>query len=177
MPKLKGFQPRWEHGAPAAAKPAVVLDTNVFINAVFARHARRPERVTDRDRVANRVATDALRFFRVCFTDNTKEELSVVLFGGVGDRITNVFNRQNYFGWVMARAQMVRPGDLIRRCEADPDDDHIIQAATGSAAKYIVTSDHDLLDMERVGRILIISPPDLCRGGHDCGNAEPIASR
>ncbi len=143
-------------------KPAVVLDTNVLFDGLavkYAKQAKREHRLRDYQIDANRVFNHAFAFRKVCFTVETKDELRRVLLGRAGGRIGDQLARQNDFGWIMARAQMVEPGDMVRRCFVDPDDDHIIRAATGAGAAWIVTADRDLTRMKTVGdRIQIITP-------------------
>ena len=39
----------------------------------------------------------------------------------------------------------------------DPDDEHVIACAHGAGASWIVTGDHDLLDLEGYGEVRIVS--------------------
>ena len=50
----------------------------------------------------------------------------------------------------------VRPTAVISACR-DADDNRILECAVDGAADYIVTGDHDLLDMKRFGRIKIVN--------------------
>lgn len=43
----------------------------------------------------------------------------------------------------------------------DPKDDYLLELAICSSADFIVTGDKDLLELERVGRTVIISPVDF----------------
>lgn len=51
----------------------------------------------------------------------------------------------------------------------DPKDDYLLELAIISSADFIVTGDKDLLELERVGRTLIITPMDFDLILHNTG--------
>ena len=58
-------------------------------------------------------------------------------------------------------AVMVQPGEIPRVCR-DPDDDHVVAAAVEAGARYLVTGDKDLLELDFEG-LEIVSPAAFLR--------------
>ncbi len=52
---------------------------------------------------------------------------------------------------------LARPAQLDRPYSRDPDDDHVIACALAARADFLVTGDDDLLVLERVETIRILS--------------------
>lgn len=50
-------------------------------------------------------------------------------------------------------------GDYPSLCR-DPKDDYLLELAVISSADFIVTGDKDLLELERIGKTVIVSPMD-----------------
>jgi len=57
-----------------------------------------------------------------------------------------------------SRCAVVGTSDLPSPVSRDPDDDNIIATAIAGNCRCIVTGDKDLLDLEQVGTVLIVSP-------------------
>jgi putative PIN family toxin of toxin-antitoxin system len=55
-------------------------------------------------------------------------------------------------------ATLTHPAPLDRAYSRDPDDDHVIACALTAHADYIISGDDDLLSLDRVGNIPILSP-------------------
>lgn len=51
-------------------------------------------------------------------------------------------------------------GDYPSLCR-DPKDDYLLELAVSSSADFIVTGDKDLLELERIGKTVIVSPMDF----------------
>ncbi len=58
----------------------------------------------------------------------------------------------------LSHVQFVRPTVQIHAVETDHEDDKFLEAAYEAQCDYIVTSDHDLLDMKSYENIQIVTP-------------------
>lgn len=58
------------------------------------------------------------------------------------------------------RGEHVVPNQRVKLCR-DPDDDHVLEAALAGAADFIVTSDSDLLDLNKTFAIPIVRPVEF----------------
>jgi putative PIN family toxin of toxin-antitoxin system len=65
--------------------------------------------------------------------------------------------------WILRTAIMVEPNALGKRRSRDAKDDRYISCALSANAKFIVTSDRDLLDLEKPFGIKIGTPMDFLR--------------
>ena len=82
------------------------------------------------------------------------------------DRVLGYSKLQRYYteaehrrfvALVMALAEMVELPENIPRVSRDPDDDQVIACAVVGEADVIVSDDRDLLSLERVGDIPILT--------------------
>ena len=60
--------------------------------------------------------------------------------------------------WILRTATMVEPSPLGKRRSHDLKDDRYSTCALGAGAKFIVTSDRDLLDLEKPFGIKMVTP-------------------
>ena len=60
-------------------------------------------------------------------------------------------------------AHLVRPAPLTARISRDLDDDHVIACAIAARADFIVSGDHDLLDLGAYRTIRIVSTAQALR--------------
>jgi len=58
-------------------------------------------------------------------------------------------------------ATVKRPKSLDQAFSRDPDDDHVIACALAARADFLVTGDDDLLSLETVEALRIVSPAEL----------------
>jgi len=65
--------------------------------------------------------------------------------------------RIRFVALIAALGQIVDLPDEVPRICRDPDDDWVIACAVAGEADFIVSGDRDLLDLEQVGRIPILS--------------------
>ena len=122
----------------------IVVDTNTVIAAGWRvnTHARRV------------FAAVARRRFRLAISSTILEE-----YRGVSQRPR--FSGKNYSGllnWIEKYAVMVEPAPLGKARSRDPSDDIFLACALAANAKFIVTSDQDLLKLRKPFGIEIIQP-------------------
>ena len=60
--------------------------------------------------------------------------------------------------WILRTATMIEPAALGKRRSRDIKDDRYLACALGAGAKLVVTSDRDLLDLEKPFGIKILTP-------------------
>jgi len=85
------------------------------------------------------------------------EELDRVLRYAKLQRYYTVEERQRFVALVSALGEVVDLPESVPRICRDPDDDWMIACAVVGEADAIVSGDHDLLVLEQVGEIPILS--------------------
>ena len=126
----------------------VVLDTNVVISATLIRGANEDHilRAWRRGR------------FDVVLSPPILEELGRTLF----------YEKLQKLRWMsegdviallhaLARGSEIVSGRTVVRASRDPDDDKFLAAAVECEAGYLVTGDHDLLDLDPYGDVRILT--------------------
>jgi len=126
-----------------------VLDTNVFISALFWRGA--PYRVVEQGLGG--------AFIMVTSQDIIQE---------IGRTLTRKFgfpleDTREFLKTIVLSSYVVSPTEKLYVVEADPDDDKIIECAIAGDASLIVSGDRHLLDMKKYRSIVIISPQDFLK--------------
>jgi putative PIN family toxin of toxin-antitoxin system len=122
----------------------LVVDTNTFIAAGWRvnAHARRI------------FAAVARRRFRLAVSAAVLEE-----YRGVIQRPR--FAGKNYSGllsWIEKYAVVVESAPLGKKRSRDPEDDIFLACALSAGSKFIVSSDQDLLDLQKPFGIEILTP-------------------
>lgn len=65
--------------------------------------------------------------------------------------------------WIKSKARLVEPAPLGKRRSRDAKDDIYLACALAASAQYIVTYDHDLLEMDKPFGIETIRPAEFLR--------------
>ncbi len=126
-----------------------VLDTNVVISATLIRGG-------NEDRILRAWRRGR---FDVVLSPAILEELGRALF----------YEKLQKFRWMsdeevvallhaLAQGSAIVAGRLAIRASRDPDDDKFLAAAVEGEAEYLVTGDHDLLDLDPYGDVRILTP-------------------
>ena len=127
----------------------VVLDTNVVISATLIRGG-------NEDRI---LRAWRRRRFDLVLSPPILEELGRALF----------YEKLQKFRWMsedevaallqaLAQGSELVSGPTAVRASRDPDDDKFIAAALEGEAEYVVTGDHDLLDLDPYEGVRIVTP-------------------
>lgn len=69
--------------------------------------------------------------------------------------------RQAFVDAIVATAERVVGGPASGTVPADPDDEKVVAAAQAGNAEFILTLDHDLLDLRSVGPVRVVRPGEL----------------
>jgi len=123
----------------------VVLDTNVFISAIFWPGESR-----------ECLSLWAKRRFHLAITRPIFEEYSEIA-RRVGREIPEV-NPQPWLKWIEHKAKVYEPAPLGRKRSRDPDDDPFLACALASDARIVLSKDKDLLVLEKPFGIEIMTP-------------------
>ena len=65
--------------------------------------------------------------------------------------------------WIRSKVRLVEPAPLGKQRSRDFEDDIYLAAAMGASAQYVVTYDHDLLDLQKPFGIETIRPAAFLR--------------
>ncbi len=125
----------------------VVIDTNVLISALL-----QPSGRTASVLEAVRDAQGML-----LFADETFDEFASRLMRPKFDRYAEVATRQRFIADVAAVATWVAITGGVR-ASRDPDDDKFVEVAVNGAADCIVSGDGDLLELDPLGDLRIVTP-------------------
>lgn len=126
----------------------IVIDTNVMISGVF--FGGFPRRVIEAV-VDGRITA--------CATREIVEEYQEIIREMIARR-QGTFG-ENFFQPLMHRLRMIEAKTSIELCR-DPDDDKFIACAIDGGCLYIVSGDRDLLELNRVEGIEIITARKFC---------------
>ena len=129
-----------------------VLDTNVLVSYLL---THRPPIATLMDGL---LANDELV---IVTAPELLEELDRVLTYPKLQRYYTVEERTRFVALLMALSEVVDLPDTIPRICRDPDDDWLIACAVVGEADVIVSGDGDLLALEQVGSIRIVTAAQL----------------
>ncbi|MDP3766172.1 MAG: putative toxin-antitoxin system toxin component, PIN family [Nanoarchaeota archaeon] len=128
-------------------KPRVVLDTNVYISAIFWRGL--PYRV---------VSKAADNGFAVFVSQDIINELMNVLardFGRSKEEISAITDSLELF------AKFVESKVMVNEIKEDSSDDRILECALASNSHYIVTQDNHLLKLKAYKDVKIVTPKEF----------------
>lgn len=166
-------------GPPRDGRKAVVIDTNVLIDAMVGwldraeqkRHEqfyraqnlpfpKRHSFAGPHDRRALFLLEQCFERHRVCFTRETMQEfVQIALDLKQRTRMppTEAMRRIDFINHVEARMTTVEPAPSSLRCR-DPKDQMFLAAAQGCHARYLISRDADLLSLGGEGRCEIVHP-------------------
>ncbi|MBI2653921.1 putative toxin-antitoxin system toxin component, PIN family [Candidatus Woesearchaeota archaeon] len=128
-------------------KPIVVLDTNIFISAVF--WEGKPYKI-----VKKAINQEIIVFI----SQDIIEEIKKVLardFMLEKQEIDNIVDAVAYF------TRFIEPKEKVKVVKEDPDDDRIIECALACGAEFIATQNKHLLKLNKFRNIKIVSPEEF----------------
>jgi len=122
--------------------PRVILDTNILVAASYAPHSA-ARRILDACLAGQLQAIAS----RAVYREYDLIVAKAVRVSGYRDQLARW--RENL--------EVVAPRSVGRVVPDDPDDDKFIAAALGGAARWIITNDRHLLDLDPYGPIRIVT--------------------
>ena len=102
----------------------------------------------------------AHRQVRLCATSETWNEYETRIAAVLAKRQPGV-NPQATLDWLLTVAHFVNPAPLGKPRSRDLKDDRYLACALGAGAKFIVSNDRDLLDLEKPFGVQIVTPVQL----------------
>jgi uncharacterized protein len=130
----------------------LVLDTNVIVSALLLSSP-----------TPHRVLEDALNHSRLVVTESTERELIAVMTSPKFDKYVPQAMRQQLLLRLAPMIERVAVIQIIRVCR-DPHDDAVLEAALNGRAGALVTGDRDLLELNGLAGITIVSPAEYLQG-------------
>ena len=129
----------------------MVFDTSVIVSAVFwpASTARRALAVVARRRAQMAVTAATLAEYELTLAE-------------IGPRFSGM-NWRGSLAYIRAKAAQVEATPLGKARSRDKTDDAMLACALAAQAKYLVSSDRDLLVLERPFGISIVTPAQFLR--------------
>lgn len=120
----------------------IVLDTNVLINGF-------KDEYSFEKRIINAVVADEIEAYanRQTLRENKLISSQLIDNDTYQNDLQNFFNKIN---WVVNRREI----HIVR----DPEDNKILESAAEARAEYLITSDNDLLTLEKYRNIRIVTP-------------------
>ena len=128
----------------AREKPRAVIDTSVFVAAVFWEGSAR-----------ECLVRFARRQFQLFLTEPVLQEYAETAWElKLQEHL--VQNPQPWLNWISSRATILTPVPLAEPVSADPDDDKFLECALAAGANYIVSRDRHLLELRRPSGIMVL---------------------
>lgn len=124
----------------------LVIDTNVLISAALVPGA-----------TPSRLVAYALQHQRLLFSEQTFGELRTRLYRPKFDRYLSLDDRKLLLHDLNAAADWVAL-DAVANFSRDRDDDKFVQTALNGGARWLVSVDADLLCLESVQSVQIVTP-------------------
>jgi len=132
---------------------AFVLDTNVLISAALSAESA-PAKVT----------LWVIANARLIFAEPSFEEFRSRLWRAKFDKYLTIERRNQILHDFSAIADWVELDDAALPVSSrDPDDDMFIRAAIAGSARWLVSGDKDLLEIQGLPSINILSPADMLK--------------
>ena len=128
----------------------VVIDTNLWVSMALGSRAvsEQMARVLDNPSIALFISAELL------------DELTDTLAKPKLQRYLSKTRTQHLFDLIWLKGQLISPTTSARFCR-DPKDDFIINLALTAQAQYIVTGDDDLLTLNPIGTIEVVTIADF----------------
>jgi putative PIN family toxin of toxin-antitoxin system len=126
----------------------VILDTNVFVAAYWAR------------------SSASARLLRACLDGRVQAQYSPEVKREVMRTLRTIKVHQSYLRSIDAfwdSAIQIEAAAVTSVSAADPDDQKFLEAAAGGGTDYLATNDDHLLSVGYVGRTEILTPGSLAR--------------
>ncbi len=126
--------------------PRVVIDTNVWISAIF--WGGKPRKIIEHwiDDEFRLVISSAVR--RELYQTVVKKAKALKIFPEYASEWLEVINKKSI---------LVRPKEKVEVCR-DPKDNMLLETAVAGGADYLVTGDEDLLALGTFGDTKIVTP-------------------
>jgi uncharacterized protein len=99
----------------------------------------------------------AHRQVRLCVTLEVWEEYDARIPAILSDQKPRV-NARPILDWLLTVAQFVQPAPLGKQRSRDLKDERYLACALGAGARFLVSNDRDLLDLEKPFGVAVVTP-------------------
>jgi putative PIN family toxin of toxin-antitoxin system len=144
-------KPTAKPSAPPSTPPSAVLDATILVSAFLTPHG-----------VAAQLLSAARQgHFTLILSEEILAETQEVLVQRerIRKRYSYTDEQPMRFCYALRTAvPLVRPAPNVRGVCRDPNDDHVIACAIAAQARYLVTRDPDLLDLQSYQHVQMVSP-------------------
>lgn len=130
-------------------KPGFVFDTNALVSAILFKDSA-PRRAFDK----------AFEIGEILISLDVITELNDVLSRKKFNKYVSEEERIEFLVVLLHDVVFVEVTEKITECR-NPSDDKFIELAVGGNAKYIITGDRDLLEMNPFRNIAMVTPRDF----------------
>jgi putative PIN family toxin of toxin-antitoxin system len=135
----------------------VVLDTNVWLSAVFWQG--------EASQIVELAENKNFKFGVVITKDILLEIKDIILREAKFQKFleNRMENIKNILATILDLAVLVEPARKVSVVEADPTDNKILEAAIAGKADYIISYDAHLTDLKKFENIKILTPSQFIR--------------
>ena len=134
------------------SKPRVILDSSVVVSGIGWRGG-------DARKVLTLLAIGGFESYRTPWI--TAEWADTVAYVAENERRWKNPNWINWLEWLKRASKMAEDISGKKTVKRDPNDDPVVMAAVAVRAAFIVTTDGDLLDLEKPYGIACIRPREF----------------
>jgi putative PIN family toxin of toxin-antitoxin system len=135
----------------AREKPRAIIDTSVFVAAIFWQGSAR-----------ECLVRFARRQFQMFVTELILEEYAATAWDlKLEEDLAQ--NPQPWLNWISSRATILAPVTLAEPVSADPEDEKFLECALAARADYIVSRDRHLLQLEKPFGITVVDDREFLR--------------
>jgi putative PIN family toxin of toxin-antitoxin system len=132
-------------------KPRAVIDTSVFVAAIFWQGSAR-----------ECLVRFARREFQLFVTESVLEEYAETAWElKMEEELPQ--NPQPWLNWISSRAVVLAPVNLAGPVSTDPEDDKFVECALAARANYLVSRDRHLLNLEKPFGIRVLDDRGFLR--------------
>jgi len=123
----------------------IIFDTNTLVSKLLFTKS-----------VPGKAFSSGLRLGQILMSNDTFEELSVVLSRPKFNKYVTLEDRQQFLRLLSRVVEIIPIIKVVQQCR-DPEDDKLLELAINGSADYLITGDEDLLVLKQFGDTKILT--------------------